>query len=436
MESRILRGLVTLGVPGVALGIFYLLLRSFGFSFSAIGSEASAFIAILFLLIVGGITFYALHKWAPEQRLRESHQPNTRPLTPSPIESSFDLVREHESGELTEETSKESEDVLKQQLRQHQDRLRSLRKREATYSSDAVPKDLIKNIEREQQEVDNLNKVLAICRKIKELEEDPLQTINGELRNIDRTIVTLRQKIEEIYEHKHKVVVDLHARIDLLATRWNRVKQQIDDVMEKRRAELSENFSPVRTAMSALLAGTTTARNMQPLIDEVKMAHRAFEAEVKTLEQWIKDELADVKKAKLELEEDITTVEFCEDALFALESGESIVGAVKAVYSDAEGVLFLTNNRLIFEQNEFISEERLLGFIPKGAKKLVHKPLLEKRLHEIRVVRAYKDNKIPFFYKDYLYFEFEGAEELSANVLLSEQDCDTWAHKIQKCANT
>lgn len=60
MEAGILRTVVGLGVPGVALGIFYLLLRQFGFQFSTIDPTASACIAILFLLIVGGVTLYAL----------------------------------------------------------------------------------------------------------------------------------------------------------------------------------------------------------------------------------------------------------------------------------------------------------------------------------------------------------------------------------------
>jgi hypothetical protein len=60
MEAKILRTLATLGVPGVALGVFYLLLRQFGFQFTTIGPVASAAIAILFLLLVAGVTLYAL----------------------------------------------------------------------------------------------------------------------------------------------------------------------------------------------------------------------------------------------------------------------------------------------------------------------------------------------------------------------------------------
>jgi len=65
MENKIIRALVNLGVPGVALGIFYLLLKEFGFEFSTIGASWSACIAILFILVVGGITFYALYRPQP-----------------------------------------------------------------------------------------------------------------------------------------------------------------------------------------------------------------------------------------------------------------------------------------------------------------------------------------------------------------------------------
>jgi len=65
METKLISSLVALGVPGVALGIFYLLLRAFNFQFAQIGPGWGALIAILFLLIVGGVTLFALHLWRP-----------------------------------------------------------------------------------------------------------------------------------------------------------------------------------------------------------------------------------------------------------------------------------------------------------------------------------------------------------------------------------
>ncbi|MCA9968066.1 MAG: hypothetical protein KC423_27660 [Anaerolineales bacterium] len=65
MESNIIKTLVVLGIPGVALGVFYLLLRGFGFQFETIDPTWAAVIAIIFLLIVGIITLFALSRWAP-----------------------------------------------------------------------------------------------------------------------------------------------------------------------------------------------------------------------------------------------------------------------------------------------------------------------------------------------------------------------------------
>lgn len=56
---------MALGVPGVALGVFYLLLKGFGFKFATIGATWAAVIAIIFLISVSAITLYALHRWAP-----------------------------------------------------------------------------------------------------------------------------------------------------------------------------------------------------------------------------------------------------------------------------------------------------------------------------------------------------------------------------------
>ena len=75
MEVKLIRPLIVLGVPGVALGFFYLLLRTFDFDFETIGPTWSAIVAIVFLLVVGGVTLRALRLWAPE-----------RPKTPTPDE--------------------------------------------------------------------------------------------------------------------------------------------------------------------------------------------------------------------------------------------------------------------------------------------------------------------------------------------------------------
>jgi hypothetical protein len=65
MEAKVIRSLATLGVPGVALGIFYPLLRGFNFQFSQIDPVITGLVAVLFLLLTASMTAYALHPWRP-----------------------------------------------------------------------------------------------------------------------------------------------------------------------------------------------------------------------------------------------------------------------------------------------------------------------------------------------------------------------------------
>ncbi|NQT36780.1 MAG: hypothetical protein HQ581_04785, partial [Planctomycetes bacterium] len=86
METKLIRSLIVLGVPGVALGFFYLLLKKFDFEFEAVGPMWSAIVAIVFLLVVGAVTLYALRLWAPVR----TSIPTPTPAEPTPSESGTD----------------------------------------------------------------------------------------------------------------------------------------------------------------------------------------------------------------------------------------------------------------------------------------------------------------------------------------------------------
>ncbi len=76
MELKLIKRLIVLGVPGVALGFFYLLLKGFDFDFQTIGPTWTAIIAIVFLLVVGSVTAYALRLWAPAKATTPAPPPD------------------------------------------------------------------------------------------------------------------------------------------------------------------------------------------------------------------------------------------------------------------------------------------------------------------------------------------------------------------------
>lgn len=61
--------LTGLGVPGVALGVFYFLMRRIRWTVRPIPTKWAAPSFILFLLLVTSVTVYALAVWSPSQKL-------------------------------------------------------------------------------------------------------------------------------------------------------------------------------------------------------------------------------------------------------------------------------------------------------------------------------------------------------------------------------
>jgi hypothetical protein len=88
-ETKLIKVLTVLGVPGVALGVFYLLLKDFSFSFSEVPPSLSALIAILFIAVVGSVAIYALHRWSP---VRSATRDNDAPQLPGPRVETLDSV--------------------------------------------------------------------------------------------------------------------------------------------------------------------------------------------------------------------------------------------------------------------------------------------------------------------------------------------------------
>lgn len=65
---------VSLGVPGLAIGVLYALFRGFNWKISRIPQRYAGPLAILFMALVAAVTVYALHLWAPEDKHRVSQR--------------------------------------------------------------------------------------------------------------------------------------------------------------------------------------------------------------------------------------------------------------------------------------------------------------------------------------------------------------------------
>lgn len=75
MELSVIKIVVSLGVPGLALGVFYLLFRSLKWRFPKVPRVWVGPIVTLFMLLVAVVVYHAVDLWAPNNH--PYHQSNT-----------------------------------------------------------------------------------------------------------------------------------------------------------------------------------------------------------------------------------------------------------------------------------------------------------------------------------------------------------------------
>ena len=65
MKSEIWKIFISLGVPGLALGIFYMLFKSFRWDFPKVHKNWVGPLVVLFMVLTFSVVFYTLSLWAP-----------------------------------------------------------------------------------------------------------------------------------------------------------------------------------------------------------------------------------------------------------------------------------------------------------------------------------------------------------------------------------
>jgi hypothetical protein len=112
---------------------------------------------------------------------------------------------------------------------------------------------------------------------------------------------------------------------------------------------------------------------------------------------------------------------------------EGLVRAVKAKWvkgkkDEVEGVLYLTDQRLLFERKETVATKKVLFITTE--KELVQQAELEFALKHVEKISAKKEGLMKN--QDHLYLDLgAGAPVSSVQFHINGQDCQEWAHLIR-----
>jgi len=253
------------------------------------------------------------------------------------------------------------------------------------------------------------------------------------VEDLTHSLDDLKQSLQGLDTRGYQFSSGWVASAELLDQRWRRQRSEVMRLIDSERRALKNSARGVERMLSE------AARNHQ-LIDEAEAHVDAVERSINSAQQRIRRAFSktsgEVNEVQSKVDHAHHLLDNLADASFQLHPGEDAVDFCEAVWvsdhEEPEGLLFLTTNRLLFEQREKVAKKKVLFIAVK--KELVQEKLWESPIGAVSELEA-QDERAFLKRKELLTLRFhERTRETPGEITLQlkRMDNDAWIEKIHR----
>lgn len=291
---------------------------------------------------------------------------------------------------------------------------------------------LSQQVQSDIQEMQSSLGDLQLSARLADL-RDRVEDLSVKVRGMDQRIATLRK-------HGYAFEKDLEDQAGKFVRDWVKVEPDLKRKIESEARQLESALRPLEDQLAQLVGDRSPVAILHPRVARLKTQVENLESRIEGAEKSIRGEYDQFQSSVSQLESHLGKLEWTltelSEAEFQLLATESPLMAVKAVWAkegkqtkeDPEGVLYLTDQRLLFEQKEKVATKKVL-FVA------TEKELVQELKWEIPVVLVEdaKASKEGFLNKDD-YLELRLAPGAPFDVLSIHiwQRGDEWVSLIQR----
>lgn len=232
---------------------------------------------------------------------------------------------------------------------------------------------------------------------------DPVQQFSGEIRTLQNSLNSLQGKVQlasirDAVEDLQSNVQGMPQRLASLRAQgyvfenelepkaqsfiesWGLLYPNIQSQINRNSANLVNTLRPIETQMPQLSAFASNPGMGQALLSRLKSGVGQVESKVDAAEKSIRGMYDQFERQVNVARKHLDDIEYMltqlAEASFQLMPTEAGIAAVKAVWyksgkeqkNDPEGVLFLTDQRILFEQKEEIAKKKVLFVVTEKEK--------------------------------------------------------------------
>jgi hypothetical protein len=213
----------------------------------------------------------------------------------------------------------------------------------------------------------------ALQTKIGWLQESVrLNSTRDAIEDLQTKVNGLPQRIGNLRTQGYVFDKDLEERAKTFIASWAKLQPSLTSQVNSQSNLLIAALRPIETQLPQLVSASSNPAAARPLLTSIQSAVDSLEDKVSATEKSINGMYDEFDRQVYELTKLLVDIEFLltqiAEASFQLIPTESGLAAVKAVWckqvkeqkGDPEGILFLTDQRIIFEQKEEMVTKKVL----------------------------------------------------------------------------
>jgi len=267
-----------------------------------------------------------------------------------------------------------------------------------------------------------------------------LVSVKDSIEDLQTKAIRLAQVVKSIREKGYVFEKDLEEQCNSLRKQWNSLKPSVQ-------RELSQQVNTLKSETSKMDAqmqrARTSSRNTQAglrAVKQTKAVLEGLESKAEAAQSAVRGMYDGLESQIGELESHLNKIDWgldeAAESSFEFLALEGVIRAVKAKWvrgkkDEVEGVLYLTDQRVLFERKEKVATKKVLFITTE--KELVQEAELEIAIKQVEKASAKKEGFMK--HEDHLHLELAaGAPTDKLHLHIDGQDCEEWAHLIRRAA--
>ncbi len=262
-------------------------------------------------------------------------------------------------------------------------------------------------------------------------------SVRDEAAELENKIANFPMRIQKLRDRKYAFNKALEAQAVEFQNQWAAKRGQVQNQITIQANNLQAQLRPLESRVAALSLGSTPAIVVKTLKNEVDSFKTRADSAEDALQEIFNSLRQEFDKTSHQVDLIEKALVNAESASFGFLPGESVFMTTKAVWTrdnkedkeDPDGILFLTDQRVLFEQREEIAKKKVL-FVTTEREK-VQKLQFETPVVSIESIKATKQGM--FKNEDWLEFQLpSGSFAREVKLHLDGQDCNFWQQLLNR----